>query len=737
MYSINIVTLRFLSILNFSAQSALLLLMLTQQFRRIILNQSHVVNNGGDFLSYPGKLNLFKKRGYRGILIALIGMVVILCLFLASFRIFQNLILQSLSQMNIEFVAQVDTLSATLQNLIYNTAMQMFYSNSIKTLRTSSTLTNAQRTVGLRDLWSLVSSSAFISSAMIYNPSTDFIFTSEGDHPSDKSYLFHDTSVVDLLLSRNEHDTSTPIKRQTVHGECYSFIFYESKAPNSGALLLNVYADWYERQLLGISSGDNCVILTNKGEVIAAGNDTLATAAKDIWPTLYGDFLQDNGRGFYLESNGKTGWMYCYLNNLELYYLRSFNTATISPDMTRMKNSALIMLFVVCSLLVCSVLYSLFELYIPIRAVRKALKNTGDSKNEILQQVDELLEGQMEHRLSQKIELLLNGREDGTILYPIALILAETQDLRIVKSAVTYFARMQPLVAKIDFGCAVIVGEPNDEKLQEICMSISEIAECRCFWGHPRANAADLALSYQNLVELWQMRFLYAGQRIFSEKMITTCQNTPSFQPKEAAPLLAALRAGQLEDARAYWKVIYDTLRNRRFDDYNFCVGYILKSLIELQVELCIGSPLFHHEKVDYLNDINLLQHTFDIAFATIVTAQENRRKIKLNQLAAKINERIEARYFEDTLSVQNIADEMSMNPVYLGRLYRQCAGRSINEAINYTRVEKAKKRLRESSEPIESISIHVGFTNTKYFFVIFKNIVGVTPSKYRNQENA
>jgi len=679
------------------------------------------------------KTKLFKNKFFRRSVIVLLTMALIPGMFLVSFQVFESSTIQSLSQMHNDFVEQVDTISGALLDIINNTAMQMFYSSAVKTLRTGTAITNAERTAGLRDLGSMVSSSEFLSSAMIYNSRLDYIFTSEGNYASVASELFHDTSAAQLLESR-DYDSRAPVKRTTAGGECYSFLFYEPNVSQSGALLLNVRAEWYEQQLLGISSGANCVVLNGEGEVLAAGNETLAEEAKAIWPTLLERFEEDNGRGFIVQSNGESSWMYSRLDNLGWYYLRSFSSETILPGMTRMRNSASAMLLVVCALLAGGTLYALFMLYMPIKAISRMLYKPGSSNQEMKQQVDKLLESQLEQSLVQQIGRLLNGIEDDSISYPASLILTDAPDCKSVRVAVGEFSPINALTAKIDFGCAVIIGACSESRVQELCCSISDTVGCRCLYGYPRGNAAGLAQCHRSLLELWQLRFLYVGQQVLSEKLIDACQNSPGFQTKDAGPLFAALRAGHLDEARACWKKIFDSIRYGRFNDFRFAVGYIFKSLTALLAELDLEPLSFNRDMLDNLEDVKLLHQVLDDAFARIVSAQNDRLKKRLNQLAARINERIGTGYSDDALSAQHIADEMGMNAVYLGRLYRKSTGISINDAINRTRVEKSKAETSETSETVESISAKVGFSNTKYFYVIFKNIVGVTPNKFRNQ---
>ncbi|MBP1577896.1 MAG: hypothetical protein J6C75_05400, partial [Oscillospiraceae bacterium] len=131
----------------------------------------------------------FKNIFQRKINAILLVIALILLSFLGLSKYFQALMIQTLTQLNSDFVSQIDTISGTSMDIIRNSAMQIYYSSSVKTLRTAKMLTNAQQTLGQRDLGNFVSSSTFINNAMVYNPKLDFVFTSDNDHPSTPSEL--------------------------------------------------------------------------------------------------------------------------------------------------------------------------------------------------------------------------------------------------------------------------------------------------------------------------------------------------------------------------------------------------------------------------------------------------------------------------------------------------------------------------------------------------------------------
>ena len=57
-----------------------------------------------------------------------------------------------------------------------------------------------------------------------------------------------------------------------------------------------------------------------------------------------------------------------------------------------------------------------------------------------------------------------------------------------------------------------------------------------------------------------------------------------------------------------------------------------------------------------------------------------------------------------------------------------------VNDYINQLRIEKASSLLIHSDLSISEISFEVGFTYQRYFSTIFKQIKGVTPSQYKEE---
>ena len=88
--------------------------------------------------------------------------------------------------------------------------------------------------------------------------------------------------------------------------------------------------------------------------------------------------------------------------------------------------------------------------------------------------------------------------------------------------------------------------------------------------------------------------------------------------------------------------------------------------------------------------------------------------------------------HFDTKLTIEKLAEKLGVSRNYLSTIFRAKTGYSINEYLNLTRLEEAKRLLRESSILIYEVAERSGFSDQYYFSKVFKAHVGVTPNEYR-----
>ncbi len=113
-------------------------------------------------------------------------------------------------------------------------------------------------------------------------------------------------------------------------------------------------------------------------------------------------------------------------------------------------------------------------------------------------------------------------------------------------------------------------------------------------------------------------------------------------------------------------------------------------------------------------------------------------------QLAApnvdeEINSQVLMRYmrehYNEPLLLSDLTEFSGLSQSYLIRAFRRDTGSTPHEYLLNYRLRKAMEMLRESDEPIETISERCGFNSTSHFARAFKKTTDLTPSEFRKMK--
>ncbi len=104
------------------------------------------------------------------------------------------------------------------------------------------------------------------------------------------------------------------------------------------------------------------------------------------------------------------------------------------------------------------------------------------------------------------------------------------------------------------------------------------------------------------------------------------------------------------------------------------------------------------------------------------------------NKMVAKIT--IEKLYEQPILTIAELAREVKSNTQYVSKAINTFSGFSFNHFINRFRIVEARNLLVRYpiNIPLEQIMEKSGFQNRATFYRAFKNEVGITPKKFRDQ---
>jgi two-component system response regulator YesN len=109
--------------------------------------------------------------------------------------------------------------------------------------------------------------------------------------------------------------------------------------------------------------------------------------------------------------------------------------------------------------------------------------------------------------------------------------------------------------------------------------------------------------------------------------------------------------------------------------------------------------------------------------------AMYSRKDRKLIEL---VKEYIQKHYRED-ITLSRVADEVYVNPNYLSEIFKAQTGESFVDYFTRVRIEKAKELIKDIRVKTYEVGELVGYEDPAYFSKVFKKVVGVSPTEYRN----
>lgn len=99
----------------------------------------------------------------------------------------------------------------------------------------------------------------------------------------------------------------------------------------------------------------------------------------------------------------------------------------------------------------------------------------------------------------------------------------------------------------------------------------------------------------------------------------------------------------------------------------------------------------------------------------------------------------VNKRYLDHEFNLKSAAREIGTNEKYLSTAINNCSGMSFNKVVNKYRINYAKSLINQdvlTRLNLEEIAYMSGYGNRTTFYRVFTFIVGITPSRYRDNLN-
>ncbi len=96
----------------------------------------------------------------------------------------------------------------------------------------------------------------------------------------------------------------------------------------------------------------------------------------------------------------------------------------------------------------------------------------------------------------------------------------------------------------------------------------------------------------------------------------------------------------------------------------------------------------------------------------------------------------LDAHICESNFTIDELCRATNISRTYFNRLFKEHYDTTPTNYINNVRIKKAKLLLKSGNYSNEEVAFLCGFNDVKYFYVIFKKLIGQTSSEYKNTEH-
>ncbi|MDQ8737108.1 response regulator [Paenibacillus sp. LHD-38] len=255
------------------------------------------------------------------------------------------------------------------------------------------------------------------------------------------------------------------------------------------------------------------------------------------------------------------------------------------------------------------------------------------------------------------------------------------------------------------------------------------------------ANTLDIVELYRSAEHMLERKFLIGAESIIlSEQFTGTHVKYEGIEPHWMQSVLEAVKQGNRSVVHALlWHQMSELI------DMHTPKERIQSLIIELFVHLFQflqekareEEDIFHEGMTDYrsIMEYRTIEKLFEyteqkcLSIMDYVAKSPSSPPLRMVQQVKKI---IHEEYGSN-LSLKSIAEQMFINPAYLGRIFKSYEGISFNDYLMRIRMEQAKKLLETTEKKVYEIALEVGYRQLDWFYKKFKDYTGKSTSDFRS----
>lgn len=690
-----------------------------------------------------------------------------------SYRYYSTWMLDQMYRSNVEVLNETSRVNEFVSRNIVLTGMNLIHEPLIQGLMREDAPENFQVVQAIRRLDSVQAMGDYIHSIYVTNPYTSMVYaTSNMDNRNLFRFMDQDVrSMVDNPHTISLHPIPRVLEEQGREIQVYTYLFYNRLIANPGHVIININLEQLNSMVLQ-DDHSMSVVLDDQERIIYHEDSGyfLKDSSSEEFVRRLRVYAQDSGSFLSNYQGVKSLVVYNRPQSQGWTFVRIIPYDQIMADLLGMQRNGVIISFTFLFMGLVGAFMLAQRIYRPIQNLM-----TGIKAHSIPPHGDELsiIQSHMNRMEQQTEELQIHNRAilsemQQKILRDI--VLGHITDAEAVEHLMEDYAIPMDMKGRYSMllcynGSGIISTQPKKLLPTEVFRDTIHQHTLHIFQGisHQGMNQFISGLKVQGaefIVLDGEISGVHSFHQSFasSERLLKDRIFYPrgfvvdvkeyrrdariSYPMALEKELLQHLKRGEVQELREKLKEFVAFISTSGFDLFKFNAVrllYALQALIaEQEIEssfegdLRLSRDYLVHE-VDGYDRVEDLSAYFFTIMSTIHEVLEEQKRAKQWKYVKQVDAIIESNYQNPQFGVPMMAEMVDISGTYLNQMYKASKNCTISETLLEMRMAKACVLLKESTMTVKDVAASVGFENHNYFYTVFKKHIGITPGKYKS----
>ncbi|MGG3574864.1 helix-turn-helix domain-containing protein [Bacillus gobiensis] len=149
------------------------------------------------------------------------------------------------------------------------------------------------------------------------------------------------------------------------------------------------------------------------------------------------------------------------------------------------------------------------------------------------------------------------------------------------------------------------------------------------------------------------------------------------------------------------------------------------------EVRQLLRKMLFEQTDYDPLCKYSSPVYLFELLLILVRLNKNKKIEHANDKRSNQMRNYIEANYFEN-ITAESLSTTFNISPRYINDIFKEKYHETPLQYLQKVRIDRAKSLLTETEKDIVSICFEVGYETLSTFYRSFRNLVGMSPNKFR-----